>query len=230
MLNEKEIIKEIDTLLKEYGIWARKNREKNLEISELNLFDIHYYYSSMSDTIVRFSPPKSQYRKNIEKIIESVDIDDSISLMRAVIGFYGNLKALKKNYMRGSLKTMEEFYHADIFGDFLKFAEETLNDGYKDPSAVLISVTLEDHLRKLCIKNDIEITEKKADEKVIDKKCAKMNEDLGKVVYNKINQQKVTALLSIRNSAVHAKWNEYTENDIKNMLNDVRDFISRFPA
>ncbi len=36
-------------------------------------------------------------------------------------------------------------------------AEYLLKEGYKDPAAVITGSTLEEHLRKLCIKNGIDI-------------------------------------------------------------------------
>lgn len=76
---------------------------------------------------------------------------------------------------------------ADIFSDFLDMASYLLSQGYKDPAAVMIGSILEEHLRKLCKKNsiDIEYTNGRGD--LVPKKADAMNADLVKTnIYNTI--------------------------------------------
>ena len=54
------------------------------------------------------------------------------------------------------LANIDELIHADIFTGFLEMGYYLLEEGYKDPAAVLAGGTLEEHLRKLCQKNNIE--------------------------------------------------------------------------
>jgi hypothetical protein len=65
------------------------------------------------------------------------------------------------------LQSISELIHADIFADFLEMADYLLEQGYKDPAAVITGSVLEEHLRKLCDKNGIDTTQnnrpKKAD-------------------------------------------------------------------
>jgi hypothetical protein len=105
-------------------------------------------------------------------------------------------------------------------------AEHLLQEGYKDPSAVLIGSTLEVHLRELCIANEISLEILNNKEKLVPKKTDVMNADLAKSnVYTGSYQKQITAWLGIRNSAAHGKYDEYSTEEIKLMLQGVRQFI-----
>lgn len=45
---------------------------------------------------------------------------------------------------------------AEIFSDFLEMAEHLLEQGYKDPAAVMIGSVVEENLRKFCVANKID--------------------------------------------------------------------------
>jgi hypothetical protein len=45
---------------------------------------------------------------------------------------------------------------AEVFTDFIEMAEHLLEQGYKDPAAVVAGSVLEEHLRQLCHKNAID--------------------------------------------------------------------------
>jgi hypothetical protein len=54
-----------------------------------------------------------------------------------------------------------------------------------------------------------------------------MNADLVKAgVYNKLNQKRITTLADIRNSAAHGKPDEFTDQDVSDMIRDVNQFLS----
>jgi len=56
-----------------------------------------------------------------------------------------------------------------------------------------------------------------------------MNAELVKAgAYNKTIQKQVTAWADIGNNAAHGRPDEFTEDDVKNMLNGIVDFNARF--
>ena len=71
----------------------------------------------------------------------------------------GILKAIKYEIDNGWLLSMKGLISAEIFSDFLEMAEHLLSEKYKDPAAVMIGSVLEEHLRQLCDKNGVSITE-----------------------------------------------------------------------
>jgi hypothetical protein len=103
----------------------------------------------------------------------------------------GVLKALRTAYDSGYLATVTELIHADVFADFVEMAKHLLSEGYKDPAAVIIGSTLEEHLRQLCVKNGIatDVGRKPT-------KADQLNSELGgQGIYSKLDQKTVTAWL-----------------------------------
>jgi len=54
-----------------------------------------------------------------------------------------------------------------------------------------------------------------------------MNADLYKLgLYNSGMQKQITAWVDRRNNAAHGKWDAYTEEDVKDMINGINRFIA----
>jgi hypothetical protein len=81
---------------------------------------------------------------------------------------------------------------------------------------VIAGVVLETALRQLCDRENIPHG-----------KLDKMNADLAKAgKYNKLMQKRITALADIRNSAAHGNFNQFTQQDVENMMNEVEQFLA----
>ena len=177
-------------------------------------------YTSLAAAIERLAPPGTHYYTSYLD-----ERKDGLSY-RSIPYLVGIAQALKTAYESGYLHKIEELIHADLFSDFLDMGDYLLEEGYKDPAAVIIGGVLEEHLRKLCLKNSIDITMNNRF-----KKADTMNADLANShVYNRLDQKSITAWLDLRNKAAHAQYNEYTEDQVKLALQGIRDFIARFPA
>ena len=82
-----------------------------------------------------------------------------------------------------------------------------------------MGAVLEDTLRKLCANNGISVPEKT--------KIDRLNAELAKAgVYNKLVQKRITALADIRNNADHGHFDEFTEDDVEDMVKWVRKFTA----
>jgi hypothetical protein len=142
----------------------------------------------------------------------------------------GVVKALRVGVEAGYLQGITELIHGELFADFLDMASHLLDEGYKDPAAVIAGAALETHLRQLCGKQGIpiEVSTAKA---IRAQKADKLNADLAKAsVYGKLDQKNVTAWLDLRNKAAHGKFDEYTKEQVTVMLLGIKDFIARNPA
>ena len=139
----------------------------------------------------------------------------------------GVARGLLYDIQNGYLKGLEEIIHGDVFNDFLEMSSYLVEQGYKDPAAVMAGSTLEVHLRKLCDKNGIDTL--KRDGKP--KKADSLNAELaGAGVYGKLDQKSVTAWLDLRNNAAHGHYDKYDEGQVRLLIDGVRDFIIRHPA
>jgi hypothetical protein len=220
MKTQLEVVTQIDTVLREYER-VRSSSNYN-DCSDYPEEDLTALVTSMCACIKRFEPLNSYYIDSMAVILGVAKANNYLAVNRIA----GVLKALRSAYDNGYLTTINELIHADIFTDFIEMADYLLSEGYKDPAAVIIGSVLEEHLRQLSIKNGATVTNagkpKKADQ---------LNNDLaGKAVYSKLDQKSITSWLDLRNKAAHGKYNEYSKEQVKLLLDGVQNFMTRVPA
>lgn len=135
----------------------------------------------------------------------------------------GVIRAARTTIEKGWLRTTTGLVSAEIFADFIEMARHLLDQGYKDPAAVLIGGVLEERLRQLCDRNAIPLTVGSAP-----KKADAMNNELAAAnVYNKLDQKLVTGWLDLRNKAAHGQYDQYGAEQVGLMLQGVTDFVAR---
>ncbi len=139
------------------------------------------------------------------------------------------LRAIRDEIAGGWLFTVKGRVTAEIFTDYMDMAGYLLglSKNGKDPAAVIAGSTLEAHLRQLCIKNGIPVTQPKNGTNV-PVKADTLNNELTKAgIYNMADQKQVTAWLDLRNKAAHGDYTAYTKEHIELMVSGVVSFIAR---
>lgn len=140
----------------------------------------------------------------------------------------GVLNAAKTEIEKGWLSTVKGLLTAEIFSDFLEMSLHLLDEGYKDPAAVVIGSVVEKQLKELSVSNGISLTRESREGKPIPKKADSLNAELVKKgVYSKLDQKAVTAWLGIRNNAAHGNYDEYNSEQVRTMHSGVTEFITR---
>lgn len=179
--------------------------------------------------VQRIAGEKSEYYKSIKLIYNEKTNHSYIGIiLKSIIG---TVHALKDDLENGYLNTLKELIHADIFSNYIEMAEYLLSEGYKDPAAVIVGSTLENHLRKLCEVNSISIDFENSKGKLVNKKADLLNSELAKhEVYSKTYQKQITAWFDLRNNAAHGKFDEYSDEEVKLMINGILNFLAKFPA
>ena len=210
MASTQEILKQIDSALESWSTHRVKSQYDDL--SDLPDRSISAEVDTiLAATLDRLAPANSPYRESIS------------SMMRTKVGA---LRALRRDYDAGYLSSVQSLVRAEVFADFLEMAEHLLQQGYKDPCAVLVGGVLEDHLRSLCQGRGIPLQMSGKP-----KKTDSMNNDLASAdVYSKLDQKNVTAWLDLRNKAAHAQYGEYNHDQVQNLLIGVREFAARIAA
>ncbi|MDB9409058.1 DUF4145 domain-containing protein [Microcystis aeruginosa CS-558/01A06] len=126
--------------------------------------------------------------------------------------------AAKEDFEGGYLSSIKTLVQAEVFDSELEQANELFSSGYHTAAAVIAGVVLETALRELCDRSGIPHG-----------KLDKMNSELAKAgVYNKLNQKRITAIADIRNSAAHGKQDEFTVQDVSDMIKDVGRFLADY--
>jgi hypothetical protein len=125
-------------------------------------------------------------------------------------------EAAREDYEGGYCNTVRNLVQAEVFGQELEQACELLSAGYLTAAAVIAGVVLETTLRELCTTLNIPTGA-----------LNRMNEDLAKAGrYNSLVQKRITALAGIRNSAAHGHPEDFSENDVRGMLDQVESFVA----
>ena len=138
------------------------------------------------------------------------------------------LNSIRQEIEGDWLFTVKGLIAAELFADFLEMADHLLEQGYKDPAAVINGSVLEEHLRQLCSANSIPIEIENNKGVLIPKKADRLNSDLAKEgVYSKLDQKAVTMWLDLRNKAAHGKYDEYTSEQVTNMYSGITEFMAR---
>lgn len=222
----KVVLPQIEKLVERFG--TLENSEHYSDWSGIHIPEASAFITAGLNAIHRAVGPTDPLTKRMEATVKDCS---PYRLYAAVPHVGGALKALRDDLKSGYLVSIQELIHADVFSDFLEMAEHLLNDGYKDPAAVLVGGVLEGHLRKLCDKNSISTEFTTSGGDLRPKKADRMNADLAKAgVYSKLDQKNVIAWLELRNKAAHGRYSEYSQEQVQLLLHSVRDFLVRYPA
>lgn len=225
MANNQDVaLQQIDALIAQYDLSQRLSSGRGFD--DLGGPELIGLLTRIKATVQRLAPPGTAYADEIDSFVTKAEKRLGSGLM-ALEECASVLMALRADYAAGHLRSIKELIHADVFSDFLEMADHLIEQGYKDAAAVIAGSVLEEHLRKLCDKNGIDL--KKPDG--TPKKADTMNSELaGANVYSKLDQKNITAWLDLRNKAAHGKYSEYTKDQVALLIQSVRDFITRNPA
>jgi hypothetical protein len=177
-------------------------------------------YTRLRAGIDRLSPPGSRYAKEAEAIAERSGL-----VGEAVLGFGGVLQAMKADFEAGYTQSFKELVHSAVFEDFLDMATELLSKGYENPAAVVAGSVLEEHVRSLAVVagvSDAGPRRMSVDTMLI---------ELVKHSHISESQRKLAAAwYGLRNEAAHGHFENVAPEDVRRMIDGVRDFMLRYPA
>src|SRR5690554_6443141 len=143
-------VKQLDEIIKRFEELKRTSQQSDL--SDHPKYERQSLISRTIAAIERISGDKSTYTKEVKRILEK-----NPALHTHTTSIIGVALALRDDLKNDYLKSYEELIHSDLFSDFIEMSEHLLNSGYKDASAVVVGSTLESHLKKLALKNEIDI-------------------------------------------------------------------------
>jgi hypothetical protein len=160
--------------------------------------------------------PNHPMTRTLHEIMESM-AKNQIEAMKATHAVAGISKALVADLEAGLIPDLESRVRSEVEGDLLAQAARLLDDGLKDPAAMLIGAVLEDALRQLSRKRGL------PDGNSIEA----MNEPLRQSgLYGLPQKQQVTAWAAIRNKADHGRFSDYTLPEVRLMHQGVAGFVA----
>jgi hypothetical protein len=217
-MQTKQVVDQIESLLKELDRARAASPHDDLSggLPDDELMKIKIRFMAC---IERLAPKGSAYSESA-KILKGWN-----GYMVVELG--GILGALKSDFEAGYIQTIEELVHGIVFDDFLEMASELLKKGYKDPAAVVAGSVLEEHIRKLAIRNNMTVLESTGKNKKFDT----LTIELVKIQQISEPQRKIIAgWYGQRSEAAHGNYSNVVENEVSRMIEGIRDFMVRFPA
>ncbi|QWR76045.1 DUF4145 domain-containing protein [Candidatus Magnetomonas plexicatena] len=235
-LNEKfnkrfdELIEEGNKLLSNVQIIEYKNDHlnygKQIPIVGLNKSEFIEWRTDCHIFLTQLFPEghvHKEYADNFRRLSNEVS---SVERCVAII------KSLKYNLEQGYLSDLSSQIEAEIAADYMTHAERLIEEGagrkYNHvPAAVLAGAVLEKALREICIKNypSISVFKSNGDFKTLDPLIT----DLKKAeLYNELKAKQLREYADIRNHAAHGRFEEFTVEDVKGMIEGVNRFLSDY--
>lgn len=195
------MIEQLDEILEEFrNLQARSQYD---DITDLSDAEGLRFITRARAVIHRVSGTHSVYVNQCEEIVRAGGHPGHRAMQ-----LVGVVDSLRSDVVAGYLQSQRELIHGELFGDFLEMAQHLLDEGYKDPAAVVAGSSLEAHLRQLCQKAGVELDHSAGDD-FVPKKADRLNSELAKVgAYSKLDQKNVTAWLDLRNKAAHGHYDE----------------------
>ena len=116
----------------------------------------------------------------------------------------------------GFLVGQEFFIAGEVFDSILEQAKYLVQNDYKDPAAVLARVVLEDALKRIARSENIDDNQKAS---VINDALKKKGR------YSQPQWRFIQGWLDIGNSAAHGKFDQYSQDDVVKMIDDIERFL-----
>lgn len=222
----KKLKDEIDELVKYGEEISHAASRSSSRLGQDYITKTSTWVTKIGQIIRNLCSEDSQYFKNYEDILKTSNFYIMHSnYYEHICVMDGIIKAIQDDYEKGLLVNFKQLLQAEIFADFLEMGEYLLKENYKDAAAVIIGSVLEDMLRKLAIRNGINILKPNGDYMTLEP----LNIELAKAnVYDKLIQKQITSWGDLRNKAAHGHYNEYDKHQVEMMLLFVQKFCSDY--
>lgn len=151
-------------------------------------------------------------------------LPDGSNTAAAFIRCKGVLGAARDDLAGGYVRSVRELVSAEVFDDLIEQAEHLLARGYHLPAGALAGAVLEDALRKLCGKHGVTWQG--------DSSISKLATELYKADHlTKPRHGQIEAWGKLRNQIDHGDFSnpgDVEKQDVRRMVDGVRDFVARF--
>jgi len=217
MGRREDSIKQLDILLAEYERLAALSKYDDL--SDLKM-ESGRLAARLQAAFDRITHPTDSYGKAAEQQRNDPNHLKVVELSFLAYGLREDLKA-------GWTSDFTELVHAETTSDMVEMAENLIASGYKDASAVICGTALELHIRALCAKYLIGLTDNNGKTK----KADTLRADLKKAsIISALQDKRMVYWLGLRNDAAHGHYANYSKDDVAGLINEVRNFIMSTPA
>lgn len=174
----------------------------------------------------RLAPAGTVYRAQFDQA--AYDHRASYQIHGRVAAFAGVARAMRLDYQHDHMSSIEGLVRQSVFTDLLDLAEFLLEtDKGQSIAAVVCGAVLEEHLLKLAQMKGVSAMREDGKRKAF----SALNVDLAEVnAYPEITRDQLFVWYKLRNDGAHNPSQQMSRDDVKAMLNGVRNFLAVFPA
>jgi hypothetical protein len=188
-------------------------------VEDRRIAEYQKWLGSTSNLLNIIDRPNGTFVTECEKLMNDKDHSNGIS-SRIVQKMYGFLASAQEEWKKGLLRKIEHIVIAEAFDDFLDHANIYHKGNKKIESSVLASAVLEDTLKKIAQKNNVD-PKGKSLEPLID-------EFVKSGIITPVKAKRIKGFAAVRNHALHAEWDEFDIKDIGQLISGVRELIDNY--
>lgn len=188
-------------------------------VSQKRIPEFRSWLTSAANLIHYVAPPEAHLAKECDRFLADNDLKRGVT-SSVLVQMLGLLTGAKDEWDHGLLGKIEYIVAGATFDDFLDHAEEYHKGNKKIESSVLASAVLEDTVKKICKKNNIEPSGKKLDDLI--------SELVQAEVLTQVKAKRMRSFSGVRNHALHAEWDKFDISDVGAMIKGIRELIEEF--
>jgi uncharacterized protein YutE (UPF0331/DUF86 family) len=211
------IVTEIDELVTIAETLSRDASQSGSSLGPKRVEELSAVASRGGQLILRLYGQDSQYQQNFQKVLAT----GSFTMMHKsyfqhISVLVGILKGIQHDVKSGMLSDFRQLLQAEIFADFIALAKEALDDN-KDVAAVLACAALEDALKRVALKENLDVDDKDMSNVINSLKT--------KGVIKGAQVPIVQSYVKLRNKAFHAEWDKIDKESVSSVIGFTEQFI-----
>lgn len=186
-------------------------------VSERRVHEYTQWLNSVASLIKTVALPHSHYPNQLDTLLAHDNM--AVGVVTLVVKqVHGLLVAARQDWNDGLLRKIEFIIAAATFDDFLDQAQAYFDQGRKMEAAVLASAVLEDSVKKVATKADLDASGMTLDPLV---------DQLVKAgVLTPVKAKRWKSFAGIRNKALHAEWEHFDLEDVGALLGGLREIVA----
>jgi hypothetical protein len=216
MKNNSDIISELNNLIVEINGFVSESESRSF-IDNRRGIDFQYLLSKLINFVNKISGIDTYYYDETFNIIQQSKRNGGYAIIN-IRQLIGHLKFLKDGLENNWLYKIRDEISGNEMINFLNYSDRFIKEGKKIESSIITTALLEDTIRKIGKKYLIEHKEL---EQVI-------NGLKSENIISKTESNKWKYYSGLRNSALHANWDEFKLDDIEKLTNDLKVIIHEF--
>ncbi len=173
------------------------------------------FYTSAIAAITRIAGEDSDYRRAVPELPTKGALSKPGSRPSFIPAVTGALIALRDSVQAGYLQSLEARLTANVHDDMLEQARALLHSRYHVAAMVIAGCVLENHLRKLVIRQSLTLNGHGS--------LSKYNNVLKDTVYPQTVWRRIQAIADLRNHAAHGNPNAVKSCEVKDSI----EYITR---